>query len=320
VLSLLPLPLLAELVSREPPGSGFDENATAESVTQGLDLSGKVFAITGANSGLGYETMRVLALRGAHVIGIARSAEKAETACASITGRTTPMHLDLADFDSVVACAGNIRNLGVPLDGLVCNAGVVSIPERQLVDGIERHFAINHLGHFILANQLLETVLRSDQGRFVFVSSRAHRDAPAEGILFDDLGWQAHEYDPQSAYGHSKLANALCSRALAHRLSRTTATANALHPGVIVTNAIRNMPGWKQWLARNLGWLVTKTVEEGAATQTYLASHPSLDGVRGYFFSDCNPVPAEGHIYDDVMAERLWQVSADLTAAYLPDA
>ncbi len=318
VMTALPAPLLARIISKEPPVSSFGKESTAEAVTEGLDLSGFTYAITGCNSGLGFETMRVLALRGAHVIGIARSREKAEVACESVDGATTPEYLDLADFGSIVESAERIRSLNQPLDGLICNAGIVAVPQLELVNGVEKHFCVNHLGHFILANQLLDHVIAAEQGRFVFVSSRAHRRAPEAGILFDDLAWDRHEYDPQVAYGHSKLANALCSRALADKLSGTMATSNSLHPGVIVTNAIRNMPDWQQTAARWLGWMFTKTVEEGAATQTYLATNPSLAGVRGYYFDDCNVGESTAHVNDDAMAARLWQVSEDLTRPYLP--
>ena len=132
ILSVLPLGVLAQIITKTPPRSPFDSDSTAEEVTEGLDLSGLTIAITGANSGLGYETMRVLALRGAHVIGIARTQAKADQACSGIEGRTTPMFLDLADWDSVVTCAERIRALNIPLDGLITNAGVMALPELEL--------------------------------------------------------------------------------------------------------------------------------------------------------------------------------------------
>jgi NAD(P)-dependent dehydrogenase (short-subunit alcohol dehydrogenase family) len=317
-LAALPPALLARIVSEAPPVSAFDESATAEQVTEGLDLTGMTYAITGCNSGLGFETMRVLALRGAHVIGIARTQEKAEVACESVGGYTTPEHLDLMQWDSVVSCADRIRQMNTALDGLICNAGIVAVRDREVVNGVEKQFCVNHLGHFILINQLFDQVVAADQGRFVIVSSRAHKRAPEEGILFDDLAWEHTEYDPQVAYGHSKLANALCARALASRLSDTTATANSLHPGVIVTNAIRNMEPWMQTAAKWFGWLFTKTVEEGAATQTYLSTHPALAGVRGYYFDNCNVGEGTAYLTDDAMAEKLWTSSEQLTHSYLP--
>ena len=317
VLSALPLSALAQIISRQPPRSPFDDNSTAEEVTEGLDLSGMTFAITGANSGLGLETMRVLTLRGAHVIGIARTQEKADKACASIEGDTTPMFLDLAEWDSIVACAERIRGLDIPLDGLITNAGIMALPELELVNGVERQFAINHLGHFILINQLQETVMAAPQGRFVILSSLAHRRAK-NGIEFDNLDGSRH-YDPWNAYGVSKLANALCARELARRLSHTDTTSNSVHPGVIRTNLVKHLPTWQQWAAKYLGWMFMKTIPEGAATTCYVATSPDLVGVRGFYFADCNVNEGETpYIYDDAMAAQLWQVSEQLTRDYLP--
>lgn len=317
ILSALPTSLLAEILTGKPPSSPFGANSTAEEVTAGIDLSGKTFAITGANSGLGYETMRVLAMRGAHVIGIARTQEKAEKACSTIEGETTPLFLDLAQWDSVVACAGDIRALHIPLDGLITNAGVMALPELELVNGIEKQFAINHLGHFILINQLQETVLAAPQGRFVILSSLAHRRAK-NGIDFDNLDG-SKSYDPWTAYGISKLSNALCARELARRIEHSDATANSVHPGVIMTNLAKNLPAWQQWAGKYFGWMFMKTIPEGAATTCYAATSPDLVGVRGFYFADCNVNEGETpYLHDDAMAARLWQVSETLTREYLP--
>lgn len=316
ILSSLPSSLLAQIITRTPPKSPFGSNSTAEEVTEGLDLSGLTIAITGANSGLGYETMRVLALRGAHVIGIARTQEKAENACSSIQGETTPMFLDLAEWDSVVRCAEGIRALDTPIDGLITNAGIMALPELELTNGVEKQFAVNHLGHFILINQLREPVLSAPQGRFVMLSSRAHRRAD-KGIEFDNLDGSQH-YSPWNAYGVSKLANALCARELAAQISHTEATANSVHPGVIATNLTKNLPAWQQWGAKYLGWMFLKNVEEGAATQTYVATSPDLVDVRGFYFSDCNVAEGTAFLTDDAMAKQLWQVSVELTKDYLP--
>lgn len=319
IMACLPASVLAEIISKTPPTSAFNADSTAEEVTEGLDLAGKTYAITGANSGLGYETMRVLCLRGAHVIGIARTMDKAEKACASVEGQATPAFLDLADFESVVNCASMIRAMDIPLDGLICNAGIMALPERELVNGVERQFAVNHLGHFILINQLMETVMSAPQGRFVILSSRAHGRAPKDGIQFDDLAFENQEYSSWATYGHSKLANALCSLELAQRLSGTTTTSNSVHPGVINTNLGRHMPWYMQWAGKLLGWTFMKTIEEGAATQTYVATSPGLAGVNGYYFVDCNPDPGQTpHMRDAAMASRLWQVSEELTRDYLP--
>lgn len=320
LLAALPRQLVAQIITKTPPASPFGSDSTAEQVTAGLDLAGKTYAITGANSGLGYETMRVLALRGAHVIGIARTMDKATQACASVAGKTTPAFLDLADFASVVNCAEMIRGMDIPLDGLICNAGIMALPELELVDGIERQFAVNHLGHFILVNQLMATVMAAPQGRFVILSSRAHRRAPPDGIQFDDLAFANVEYAPWTAYGHSKLANALCARELARRLSGSSTTSNSVHPGIIQTNLGRHLPWYMQAAGTLFGWAFMKNIEEGAATQTYVATSPGLIGVNGFYFSDCNVDPVlTPAMQDDAMAARLWQVSEQLTREYLPE-
>jgi NAD(P)-dependent dehydrogenase (short-subunit alcohol dehydrogenase family) len=317
VLSALPPAVMAQIITRQPPRSPFNSSSTAEQVTAGLDLTGLTIAITGANSGLGYETMRVLALRGAHIIGIARTQAKADEACASIQGETTPVFLDLADWESVVRCAERIRAMNIPLDGLITNAGIMALPELELVYGVEKQFAVNHLGHFILINQLLEPVLAAPQGRFTLLSSVAHRRA-STGIDFDNLDGSKH-YDPWDAYGVSKLANALCARELAVKISHTEATSNSVHPGVISTNLMQYLPAWQRWGAKYFGWLFLKTVEQGAATTCYVATSPQLVDVRGFYFADCNVDKGETpYMHDDAMAAKLWQISEELTRDYLP--
>ena len=288
------------------PRSPFGATSTAEAVTAGIDLTGKTALVTGCNSGIGYETMRVLALRGAHVLGTARSMEKGDDACASVAGRCTPLVLELTDFDSIVACADQVQAMGVPLDILVCNAGVL-LRDLQQVRGLEMHFVVNHLGHFILVNRLLDEVIAAPQGRVLVVSSSAHRGAPADGIRFDDLSGSSWTF---SAYGHSKLANGLFSLELARRLEATAATSNSLHPGVVDTNIFRNIDGR---LPRGR----IKNLEEGAATMCYLATNPALVGVNGYYFADCNPEEPSASMQDVEMGRRLWQVSEELVRDYL---
>lgn len=318
IIGSLPSSLLAQVVTREPTPSRFGSRSTAEEVTEGLNLDGLTFAITGCNSGLGLETMRVLAMRGAHVIGIARTREKAERACAGVKGSTTPEFLDLAQWDSVVHCSNRIRDMKVPLDGLITNAGIMALPSLELVNGVEKQFAVNHLGHFILINQLRNEVLAAPQGRFVILSSGLHERAE-QGIEFDNLDGSRH-YSPWDAYGVSKLANALCARELARQIEHTEATANSLHPGVIKTNLVRHLPGWQQVAMKYFGGLFLKSIPEGAATTCYVATSPGLVGVRGFYFADCNvSEDTSRFVYDNAMARRLWQVSEELTREYLPE-
>lgn len=303
-----------------PPGvplSPFDASSTAEEVTAGLDLSGRTALVTGVTSGLGLETMRVLALRGAHVIGTGRTLERAAEACASVDGRTTPVALELTDFPSVVACAEAVRALEVPLDILVCNAGVMALPTLQQSYGLENQFVINHLGHFLLTHRLLDLVEAAPQGRVVVVSSSALKWAdPDTGIEWDNLSGE-RDYNPRRAYGQSKLANNLFSLELARRFEGTQATSNCLNPGAALTELQRHAPGWAVSLGKMIGPAFMKMPAEGAATSCYLAVHPLVTGVSGHYFIDCNPVSVGGHAEDPVMAQRLWEVSSELVRDYL---
>lgn len=297
--------------------SSFDRNSTAEEVTAGIDLNGKTALVTGCNSGIGYETLRVLALRGAHVYGAARTAEKAADACNSVSGTTTPLVVELTNPEGIVAAAREFKATGKALDIIICNAGVMELPQLELVNGIEKQFYVNHLGHFILVNQLLPEIAAAEQGRIVNVSSgRATGNAPEEGIQFDNLDG-AKGYDPGKAYGQSKLANVLFTLELARRLEDTPATANAIRPGVIATNLGRHMPRWKTIALETLGKPFTKTVAQGASTQCYVATAPELEATSGAFFDHCNPILAGGYTQNTDMAARLWDVSQELTAPYL---
>ena len=303
------------------PKSPYGDNSTAEQVTEGIDLTGKLAVVTGCTSGIGFETMRVLALRGARVVGTSRSLEKAKAACAKVTGMTIPLQLELSDPASIIDCANAVRNINLALDILVCNAGYLGgSGEHELVNGIEKHFAINHLGHFILVNRLLGRLYMADQGRIVVVASRtSYKDAPEAGIEFDDLSG-ASDYDDRRAYGHSKLANVLFSLHLAKLLRGTRITSNSLHPGVINTEIDRHMNRFMQGaFAVVSAFGYGKTVEQGAATTCFVATSPLLGATSGRYFEDCNAVQLVGdnHMHDEAMAERLWQVSEELTREHL---
>jgi len=302
------------------PRSAFNEDATAEEVTDGVDLTGKLAVVTGCTSGIGFETMRVLAMRGAYVVGTSRSLEKATAACRRVIGATVPAQLELADFESVVSCAESIRKIRAPIDILVCNAGYRGGGnERQLVNGIEKHFVVNHLGHFVFVNRLLDRLYAATQGRLVVVASRAaYRGAPAAGIDFNDLE-MARDYSDSLAYGQSKLANVLFSLKLAELLRGTRITSNALHPGVINTDIDRNLNPVTRFGFGLLTRLSGKTIEEGAATSCYLATSDLLGSTSGQYFEDCNAVTiqGDGHMQNMQMAEELMRVSEELTAAYL---
>lgn len=301
------------------PVSDFDEESTAEEVTRGIDLSNKVAIVTGCTSGIGLETMRVLALRGAWVIGTSRSLARAEEACNRTAGVTSPVELDLGDVASILSCVEKIRGINRPIDMLVCNAGIRGgTKDAQYVNGIEKHFAVNHLGHFLFVNRLLDRLYTAWQGRIVVVASRAsYRSVPDEGIRLNDLGLSG-DYSDSLAYGQSKLANVLFAEGLARRLRGTRITANSLHPGVINTEIDRNLNRFMQTGFAVLTAISGKSIEEGAATSCYVATSKLLGETSGEYFEDCNAVRVEDSFHRDTeLSDRLWNLSETVLADHL---
>lgn len=298
--------LIATLKGRGP--SGFGANSTAEEATAGLDLSGKTILVTGCTSGLGKETVRVLAMRGAKVLGTARNEARAIEALDSVGARSgVGLACELADPASVDACIERVRREG-PIDAIVANAGVMAMPKVQRAHGYELQFFTNHIGHFQLVTGLLDAL--SDTGRVVMVSSDAHRMAPRAGIDFDNL--DGHRYRPFPTYGQSKLANILFAKELSRRFEGTQRTANALHPGVIVTELWRHMPGPARTAIRAVTPLFLKTAEQGAATSCYLAVHPDATQFNGCYFQDCNVSRPRKDANDPELAAKLWSTSESI--------
>ncbi len=293
--------------------NGFGSTSTAEQVTEGLDLTGKRILITGVNSGLGAESARVLSMRGAHILGAARSQEKAEAACASLPS-ATPVVCELTDLRSVARCAEEVGKSGKPLDVVLCNAGVMAPPKLETIEGVERQLFTNHIGHFTLVTRLLPHL--SEAARVVVVSSYGHTLAPPlAGINFDNLDGR-QGYIPFREYGQSKLANILFAFALARRFEGSARCANAIHPGVVDTNLGREMGALdKVWKATKP--LYTKSPGAGAATQCYVVAHPDLEGESGAYFADCNRKRCSAKARDEALGERLWTTSEQIVARVL---
>ena len=306
--------------SATPPASSrFGKESTAEDVTAGLDLAGKTALVTGCSSGIGQETLRVLVLRGARVYGLAPTRDRAESGCAAARvpgakGSAIPFGCDHTDFSSIVACADALRNLHSPIDMLICNAGVI-LQRLEQVNGIEKDFVINHLGHFILVNQLLSLVRDAPRGRIVVVGSGVSFFAPAAGIEFDNLSGDK-DYEFLKMYGQSKLANALFGHELARRLKGTPTTVNVVTPGVVDTPMNRNLAGTKV-IPADFDFHKLKTVAQGAATVCYVATNPSLRGVSDKYFEDCRRAQPDPRMLDDALAAKLWAVSEQLTRPFL---
>jgi len=295
----------------------FGRHSTAAEVAHGIDLAGKRVIVTGAASGIGVETARVLASIGADVTLAVRDTDAGARVAAEISASTGNRNvhvarLDLADRASIGAfIAGWTGSLHV----LVNNAGVMALPDRQLTaQGCEMQFAVNHLGHFALAIGLHDALAAADGARIVAVSSSAHMLSP---VVFDDLHFAFRRYDPIGAYGQSKTANILFAVAASERWAADGITANALTPGAIATNLQRHTGGMKTPPERR------KTVEQGAATSVLLATSPLLVGIGGRYFVDCNEAErvtqrtedmggVAPYALDRANAERLWDESLRL--------
>ena len=302
----------------KPKGAfGFGYASTAEDVTAGQSLVGKTFLVTGCNSGLGFESLRVLLLRGAQVIATARTLSKAQEAAARASaaighstqvGVAIPLACDLAAPENVRACIAAVQAAGHKLDGVICNAGIMALPKLELVHGYEAQFFTNHIGHFILVTGLTEQL--SETARVVIVSSIAHMRAPKGGIDFDHLDG-SNGYNPWREYGQAKFANVLFAKELARRFRGSKRTANAVHPGVVRTNLDRNnLLG--RILYRLAGPILVKNVAEGAATQIFVATHPAVATESGKYFADCMIAPSRPDTGDQALAKRLWEVSEEI--------
>jgi NAD(P)-dependent dehydrogenase (short-subunit alcohol dehydrogenase family) len=292
----------------------FGATTTATEAAEGLDLRGRRAVVTGAGSGIGTETARVLAAAGAEVVLAVRNEEQGAAAAAEIGERARVARLDLADLDSVRAFASSWDG---PLHILVNNAGVMASPLARTARGWEMQFATNHLGHFALATGLLPA-LRAEGARVVSVSSRGHLRCDVD---LDDLFFQQRPYDPRLAYGQSKTANILFAVEAYRRWRSEGIEVNSLHPGAIAeTNLSRHMSRVDFDAAIAAAGFVKNTAQ-GAATSVLLAASPLLAGVGGRYFEDCNealphtPEMSNGvaaYALDPDHAEALWEASTRL--------
>ncbi|XP_042021491.1 short-chain dehydrogenase TIC 32, chloroplastic-like isoform X1 [Salvia splendens] len=299
--------------------SGFSACSTAQDVTQGIDGSSLSAIVTGASSGIGQETARVLALRGVDVIMAVRNVESGKKVKETILkespkAKIEVMELDLSSLASVRKFASEYNSLGLPLNLLINNAGVMATPFMLSQDNIEMQFATNHLGHFLLTNLLLENMKKTanesgKEGRIVIVSSEAHRYTYREGIRFDKIN-DSSSYNSMLAYGQSKLANVLHANELTRLFQEegVKITANSLHPGAIATNLLRHH-GIIEGLVNWVGKYFIKNIPQGAATTCYVALHPEVEGVSGKYFLNSNVGQPSNLSSDIQLAKKLWDFS-----------
>jgi NAD(P)-dependent dehydrogenase (short-subunit alcohol dehydrogenase family) len=286
------------------------------------DQSGRTAVVTGGAAGIGFETAKVLAVRGARVVLACRDAERGAAATNLLTGDVVVVRLDLASLASVRAAADEIRAAVPRLDLLINNAGVMNAPFRRTEDGIELTFATNHVGHFALTGLLLDTL--TDDGRIVTVSSIAHRRGTADFSEPD-----AASYQPDEAYARSKLANLLFTYELDRRLAGSGIHALAAHPGVVGTALWRTSSAFERVMVSNrlraLNFWLAQDAAAGALPSLRAATDPDARG--GDYFGPhrwqemtgapvrVQPIPLA---HDEAAQRRLWELSEGLTGVHYP--
>lgn len=284
---------------------------------------GRVAVVTGANTGLGFETARLLAERGASVVLAVRDTAKGKVAAERMNGDVSVRELDLTSLESVRAAAAGLHASHPRIDLLINNAGVMYTPKQNTRDGFEMQFGTNHLGHFAFTGLLLDLLLPVPGSRVVTVSSTGHRIRGA--IHFDDLQWE-RSYSRIDAYGQSKLANLMFTYELQRRLAaHGTTAAVAAHPGISSTELVRNVPAI---FRRSFSWLTPLLAQPpaaGALPTLRAATDPSVLG--GQYYGPDGLAEARGHpklvmsspdSYDVTVQQRLWAVSEDLTGVRFP--
>ncbi|XP_017108597.2 retinol dehydrogenase 13-like [Drosophila bipectinata] len=280
--------------------------------------TGKVFIITGANTGIGKETALEIARRGGTVYMACRDMNRCEQARKEIVQETNNQNvfsrqLDLSSLDSIRKFAAGFLKEQDKLHVLINNAGVMRCPKTLTKDGFEIQLGVNHIGHFLLTHLLLDVLKKTAPSRIVVVSSLAHTRGT---INVKDLNSE-RSYDEGLAYSQSKLANVLFTRELAKRLEGTGVTVNSLHPGVVNTELARNWAFFQTNLAkyviRPAIWPLMKTPKSGAQTTIYAALDPELEKVSGLYFSDCKPKEVAPAAKDEKTGKFLWEESEKWT-------
>ncbi|XP_077594504.1 retinol dehydrogenase 13-like isoform X2 [Stigmatopora nigra] len=278
-------------------------------------LSGKTVIITGANTGIGKETAQELAQRGGRIIMGCRDMEKCEAAAKEIRGNTLnphvyACHLDLASIKSIREFAERIKEKEKRVDVLINNAGVMRCPAWKTEDGFDMQFGVNHLGHFLLTNLLLEKLKECAPSRVINLASLAHIVGEMD---FDDLNWEKKKFNTKLAYCQSKLAIVLFTRELAKRLQGTGVTVNAVHPGVVSTQLGRHTGLHQSQISSTVlspfFSLLVKSPKLGAQPSVYLAVAEELEGVTGRYYDvmvEKEPAP---RALDEEAAAKLWEVN-----------
>ncbi len=308
----------------------FGHDTTTDEVLEGVDLAGQLALVTGGSGGLGEETARALASTGARVVFTARDLAKGEQAAEGIRKSTGNANVEVEELEldslaSIRSFAERFLATHEALQVLVNNAGVMACPFERTRDGFERQFGTNHLGHFLLTGLLAPALLRGAPARVASVSSRGHQMSP---VVFEDIHFETRPYEKWSAYGQSKTANILFAVELERRLGERGVHANALHPGVIMTELSRHMSPddyaalRKRAEERGQTEMKMKSIPAGAATQVWAVTAPELEGRGGLYLEDCHVAEVDdgakategvrSYAVDAGNAKRLWEVSEQM--------
>jgi NAD(P)-dependent dehydrogenase (short-subunit alcohol dehydrogenase family) len=316
----------------------FGATSTTEDVLSGVNLKGKRILVTGVSAGLGVETARSLAARGAQVVGAARDLNKAKAATEQVRkdaaahgGRFELVELDLANLKSVRACADRLLAKREALDAVIANAGVMATPFGHTADGFETQFGTNHLGHFVLVNRIASLIRNG--GRLINLSSSGHRYAKVD---LEDPNFERTPYEPFVAYGRSKTANILFAVAFDKRHRDRGVRAAAVHPGGILTELGRYVESGRlekiveeinqQLAAQGKGPFQWKSIPQGAATSVWAAVVAPADEIGGRYCENCHvgrivgddvtitaiSEGVRGYALDATNAEALWKKSEQL--------
>ncbi|CAF1331895.1 unnamed protein product [Adineta ricciae] len=313
--------------------TAFHAKSTALEIVKGLNakLDDKIVLITGATSGIGIETARALASANAHVIITARDMKKGAQVVEDIKRSTNNnkvevMEMDLTSLESVRNFVKQFQARKLPINILICNAGIMACPYTKTIDGFESQFGVNHLAHFLLTTSLIPELKAGNPSRVVVVSSLANKRG---GIHWEDVNWEK-SYDKWLAYAQSKTANILFAKQLNKLYESQGIKAYALHPGGIMTNLQKDVPVEEQ---RAMGWYKEdgslldgfKNIEQGASTSVYAALAPELENHGGEYLEDCaiskgvntteRFLGMAPHATDMEAAERLWKLSEQMVSS-----
>jgi NAD(P)-dependent dehydrogenase (short-subunit alcohol dehydrogenase family) len=310
----------------------FDLNSTADDVVAGIDLSGKLAVVTGGAAGIGKETARALAARGAHVIIGGRNRAVIDGAAKELSSSGTVLthELDLLSLKSVGQFADWVISLGRPLDLLILNAGIMAAPLARSAEGVESQLATNFIGHAALTSRLVPALLAAAEPRVVSLSSSAHQMSP---IVFSDMSFERRVYDPWEAYGQSKTASALLAVKVWSALGSRGVTAHTVHPGGVFTGLMKHVTGdvaavLSSRYKFDTSKVQVKTIPQGAATSVWAATEPTLRNRPTLYFHDCRvaevldaPTYTHGvmrYALDRDNAAALWSAAEKMIGAKLP--